>query len=444
MATLLPQLTALMALQEMNLAIKLYFAFNEWADRPEWKDGWTFTKSFLVVKGGIGVIKHNRHYPDGSAESANTAPDETTNRRHSRDSGSEKSMDLITDKINDAETNRSYPSDRSSAKAMNTASCKIIGTELFLLLAVSGRIRYEDFPTTDEINDKSKADWFSKCAAAAQLVWFFVNLVCRGNAGLPSSVMEILVMDWIILGIISAFLWWSCPQNVHTPYIVPIQDYPTSAEAPTLDLSADLAMGVLLGSVPADRNSWSDKEISEVISRVISDGHQLNRYKSRIACFALIPPMIIQFFSSLEVWKLYWWHPAPPQTFWMIFTCFNTASEIVLISADPGICFNWATTSMYQTYIRPFVPEPPQREEIRTGNEWLSLPRGIGIYSTASASEEKWQSIRLRLVVVAAFVILLCHLGKLVIALTAFISAPEGIYKVPGYTILEVLGHVGG
>jgi hypothetical protein len=46
--------------------------------------------------------------------------------------------------------------------------------------------------------------------------------------------------------------------------------------------------------------------------------------------------------------------------------------------------------------------------------------------------------------VAATFVGLLCHLGKIAIALTAFISAPDRIYNVPDVWILEVLGHVGG
>lgn len=447
MATLVPQFTAMKAAKESDLAGKLYCAFKDWADRPEWRDGWGFRKSFLVVKGGIGVIQHNRYYSNASAESADTASarDETTHRHHSRDSDSEQSMDITSDEVNDAWTNGNS-SDSISAQATNTAPCTIIiHMETFLLLAVTGKIRYEDFPTNEQIDDKSKADWFSRCAALAQLLWFLVNIVCRACARYSISALEVLVLDWIMFGFVATGFWWGCPQNVNTPYIVPTQDDPMSAEAAPLDLSADLAVGVLIGSVPDNRVFLSDTYISSLISTVIADGHKTNRFKGEFALPTHLGPMICQLtFSSLFA-GLYQWHSAQPKAFWIIFTCLTTASEIVLIWADNEIEFNWTATSIYETYIRPFVPETSRRRgESRLDNEWLSLPRRMGIYPASSDSEAKRQNNRLRLLVAAAFVILLCHLGKLVIALTAFINAPEDIYKVPGYAILEVLGHVGG
>lgn len=158
-ATLLPQLTALAAARDCILAMKLLYAFRNWTDGPEWRKGWTTGKSFLVVKKGIAIRHHNKYHPSGSAESTHTAPDEITNRRHSRDPNSEQSMHVRSDEIPDTETDGRTSSGSNSAQSI--APYEIIDAKTLLLLAVTGIIRYEDFPTTEEINDKSKADWFS-------------------------------------------------------------------------------------------------------------------------------------------------------------------------------------------------------------------------------------------------------------------------------------------
>ena len=151
--------------------------------------------------------------------------------------------------------------------------------------------------------------------------------------------------------------------------------------------------------------------------------------------------------SPLFFWLWYQWHSTTPKVIWVVLTVMSLAFKVVLLSADAGMHFNWGATSIYRTYIRPITHELP--EEKRDVGKYLALVRELGIYSEASlerrrcASQRKCRVFRLELVAVAGLGTLLCHFGKLVIALTAFIRAPDRIYNVPNYGVLEALGHVG-
>lgn len=393
-AILVPELSALVAIRDMLYAYRLRYCFKYRVRRPGWKDGWTLTKSFLVVKGGIRAIPHHR--------------------RLSADSG--------------------------SAQSVAMTAGKIIDTETFLWLAVAGRIRYKDFPTTQEINDKSKADWFSKVATLVQLVWTIVNMVCRLKNNCAISVMEVMILDWVIFGLLAIMLWWKCPQNIQTSYTLPVKDHRMIARAPPSEHDEDPPTGALLDHITVTQNDiiyGSDDFLKFEL------GHSWG-------LMGIMTTML--FLVRFLFWGSYQWHSAQHKKAWIILTAFSTISEMVLFIADPHMRFDWGSRSIYYTYIQPLLLEPPRFrvENSKEGGKWLALAKGMGIYNPTDLKpwrcplQEIWHDIDLKLVVVAVFALLVCQSGKLIIAFMAFKSAPSGIYDVPRAWILEVLVHVGG
>jgi hypothetical protein len=76
--------------------------------------------------------------------------------------------------------------------------------------------------TEDEIKDKSKGDLFVKVIAAGQLLWLIIQTAARGIKGLAISQLEIAVLAYAALTIITFFLCLSKPKDVQVPTIIPV------------------------------------------------------------------------------------------------------------------------------------------------------------------------------------------------------------------------------
>lgn len=378
----------------MLYAYRLRYCLKYHVKRPGWNDGWTLQKSFLVVKGGVRAKTHRRRL---STES-------------------------------------------SSEHTINTSADRIIDTETFLWLAVAGRILYKDFPTTEEINDKSKADWFSKAATLVQLIWVVVNMVCRLKGHCTISVMEVMILDWMIFGLIAMMMWWKCPQNIKTSYIIPVQDFGMQPGLPPSDHDPSISTGALLDHIT----------VSQDYEKLGSDDMDdfLIGQSCSIMLFLSAPLFILRF----VFWISYQWHSAWHKKAWITFTAFSTVADLILFIADPQMRFDWCPRTIYSTYLLPIMLEPRRfpAEDNRNSGKWLALARGMGIYNPTdlrpwrTASQEVWHDIDLKAVVVAVLMALICQSGKLVISVMAFTSAPQGIYDVPNAWILEALVHLGG
>lgn len=353
------------------------------------------TKSFLVVKGGVRA-----------------------GRYHSR-----------------------LRSDSDSAYFVNMASDQILDPETFLLLALMDSIQYEDFPSTAEINDTSKADWFSTAATLVQLIWVIINMACRLYTNCTISVMELISLDWIIFGLIAIMLWWKCPQNIKIPFTIPLQHSSMLTESPSSNHDLPVYFEALHEHVT---------DYDYFMEHWDSWPHfPLGRWSGWI-----IPFIVIKVLSHCIFWSSYRWHLAPHRTAWMVLTVFSTLSDFLLFLADPHLRFEWSETSIFQNYIHPLLLHPPLFHEeenmiFTLGGKWLTLARWMGIYNPTDsqwrcASQETWHANDLKLVVGAVFVTLACQSGMLVIALMAFTNAPSGVYHVPNMWILEALVHLGG
>ncbi|KAF9447774.1 hypothetical protein P691DRAFT_819538 [Macrolepiota fuliginosa MF-IS2] len=66
----------------------------------------------------------------------------------------------------------------------------------------------------EEIEDKSKGDFFTKLVVAIQTTWFIVQCIGRTAAQLPLMELEVMTLAFAVLNIITYTLWWHKPQNI--------------------------------------------------------------------------------------------------------------------------------------------------------------------------------------------------------------------------------------
>ena len=96
----------------------------------------------------------------------------------------------------------------------------VLSPERFSELLMAGKI---EFPTVtvEEIEDRSKADGFSKTIALGQTLWFVAQCLARVAQHLDLTLIELLTLSLAVLNGVMYFLWWHksldvrCPVRVH-------------------------------------------------------------------------------------------------------------------------------------------------------------------------------------------------------------------------------------
>ena len=76
------------------------------------------------------------------------------------------------------------------------------------------------FISEADIQDKSKASWFSKTLASIQILWFTLQLTGRAAQHLPAAPLETFTLAIVACTVISYALWWKKPLDVDTPMII--------------------------------------------------------------------------------------------------------------------------------------------------------------------------------------------------------------------------------
>ncbi|KAI7782205.1 hypothetical protein LA080_013750 [Diaporthe eres] len=357
-----PELPALVAIRDFILAHRLWVFLRSNTESKRWKEGWTLEKSFLVVKGGICVRPHYR----------NRLADQSNDRR-----------------------------------CKSTKSGNIVDPQTFLWLACVGGLKYMDFPSAEEIQDKSKADWFAKTIAVSQLLWTVINIGCRDSNNYTVSLLENMMLEWIVFGVLASALWWRCPKGIEVPYHVPVRDYsgldhPEPAETSQSDLDQPYYTQGLRNRLMESEKNY-DLQLGADIT--------------------------------------------------MVFTMIYIASAMLFIIMDIRFFrMSQHAEDCHRRYVQLEELENSAFNEGDTGSncKWRSLAKGMGLY-TATELNFKYgagiadpHNVLLKVVVVAVFITTICQFARLVIALTAYSNAPRDIYDVPKAWILEVLLHFGG
>ena len=104
----------------------------------------------------------------------------------------------------------------------NTAK-GVLSVKRFSELLTAGKI---EFPTVteEEIEDRSKADGFSKTIALGQTLWFVAQCIARRAQHLDLTPIELLTLSLAVLNGVMYFLWWNKPMDVRCPIRVYLLD----------------------------------------------------------------------------------------------------------------------------------------------------------------------------------------------------------------------------
>ena len=92
----------------------------------------------------------------------------------------------------------------------------VLSPEKFSELLTAGKI---EFPTVteEEVEDRSKADGFSKTIALGQTLWFVAQCLARAAQHLDLTLVELLTLSLAVLNGVMYFLWWHKPLDVRCP-----------------------------------------------------------------------------------------------------------------------------------------------------------------------------------------------------------------------------------
>ena len=99
----------------------------------------------------------------------------------------------------------------------------VLTPKRFSELLAAGKI---EFPTVtvEEIEDRSKADGFSKTIALGQTLWFVTQCIARRAQHLDLTPVELLTLSLAVLNGVMYFLWWNKPMDVRCPIRVYLLD----------------------------------------------------------------------------------------------------------------------------------------------------------------------------------------------------------------------------
>ncbi|EMD31967.1 hypothetical protein CERSUDRAFT_25736, partial [Gelatoporia subvermispora B] len=67
---------------------------------------------------------------------------------------------------------------------------------------------------TFQINDKSKADTFSKLITLTQVMWFVLQCCARTAQHLPLSILEVGTLGYVAITVILYLVWFYKPKDV--------------------------------------------------------------------------------------------------------------------------------------------------------------------------------------------------------------------------------------
>ena len=76
--------------------------------------------------------------------------------------------------------------------------------------------------TTATIDDKSKANPFTKAIAFVQITWFMAQLVGRFFSELPVATIEHVTLAYVVCAIWSYYFWWHKPFDIQSPHVLDI------------------------------------------------------------------------------------------------------------------------------------------------------------------------------------------------------------------------------
>lgn len=74
--------------------------------------------------------------------------------------------------------------------------------------------------TKEDIDDRSKADSFTKAFACLQCAWLVIQSITRACAGLPITELELMTLAFIVAAVLMYGFWWYKPFDVQRPTVL--------------------------------------------------------------------------------------------------------------------------------------------------------------------------------------------------------------------------------
>ena len=87
-------------------------------------------------------------------------------------------------------------------------------------LAFSKILVYPEI-TDQDVQDRNKADDFSKAFAVLQSTWFVFSSIARATRGLPICPLELSCMAYVVCTCVTYGFWWSKPKDINKALVIP-------------------------------------------------------------------------------------------------------------------------------------------------------------------------------------------------------------------------------
>lgn len=117
-----------------------------------------------------------------------------------------------------------------------------------------------DYLQVEQIQDKSKADAFSKFLVCTQAVWYTLQVVTRLAQHLPITLVEITTVCHAMTALLIYCMWWDKPLDIMEPTLIPIRD-----EEGANMLAIMCARSPEMSKVPLEpgEGRWATAELSQ-------------------------------------------------------------------------------------------------------------------------------------------------------------------------------------
>ena len=107
----------------------------------------------------------------------------------------------------------------------------VLSPKRFSELLTTGKIEFPTI-TVEEIEDRSKADGFSKTIAFGQTLWFVAQCLARPAQHLDLTLIELVTLSLAVLNGVMYFLWWHKSLDVRCPVRVNLLNKPNEPDRP--------------------------------------------------------------------------------------------------------------------------------------------------------------------------------------------------------------------
>lgn len=203
------------------------------------KESWTATHMFYANMGGFVVSYSSEHFTDMMKDCDKQKDDSPSKKaaqigEKDKESGSTAAVGAQPSSgagkstppkplHTRQEAQASEPSPTTSDKRSRRYRYHL-NAAIFIQAVEEKIITFPSDVATEDITDRSKADWFAKLLAILQLLYFAINIIARLAEQLPITALEVATTAFAVPSVIVYAVLWDKPKNVTTTITVATVD----------------------------------------------------------------------------------------------------------------------------------------------------------------------------------------------------------------------------